>query len=328
MTTQETVVHTSGDSATPEVEATHHFMQLQSELLAYYRVKATSRFVELARPRMRAHLLEAGKGEPVVMLHGGDGEAVNWAPLMGPLQKQVRVFAVDRPGFGLSDAFDYRTADLRTHAADFVASMLAALGLESATLIGGSMGGFFALAATLAHPELIRKLVLVGYPAGATKDISEGMRVLCGTPGMPEQFMKGRDTMEAQRSQYRDMFHVDPATVPDLYFETRIAGLRLPSEQGTWATLLPRIASLEGLRPEMYLGDELPRLKTPTLMIWGEHDMAPAEVGRGIAGKIPGARFEYLPGIGHFPFLEAPELCARLIAEFLGVQPAREEGDA
>ncbi len=317
MATQDTTVHFQREATPPEAEAIHRFMELQGQLLKYYGVKAASRFVELARPPMRAHLLEAGEGEPLVLLHGGDGEAVNWAPLVSPLQEQVRVLAVDRPGFGLSDPFDYRSVDLRSHAADFVASLLDALGLESATLVGGSMGGFFTLAAALAHPGRVRSIVLVGYPAGATREISEGLRILCGTPGLPEEFMKGRANMEAQRSQYRDMFHVDPATVPDLYFETRIAGLRLPSEQGTWATILPRVATLEGLRPEMYLGDELPRIEAPTLLIWGEHDMAPAEAGREIAGKIPGARFEYLPGIGHFPFLEAPQLTARLITEFL-----------
>jgi pimeloyl-ACP methyl ester carboxylesterase len=179
------------------------------------------------------------------------------------------------------------------------------------------MGGFFALAGTLAHPERVRRLVLVGYPAGATTEVSEGVRMIGGTPGLAEEFMKGRDNMEAQKDQYRDMFHVDPDTVPDLYFETRIAGLRLPSEQGTWATLLPRLATLEGLRPEVYLGDDLSRITAPTLLVWGEHDMAPADAGRAVAGRIPNARFEYLPGIGHFPFLEAPERTAELIQDFL-----------
>ncbi len=299
------------------VEATRTFIEWQGRLLDYYGVQATSRFLELKNPSMRAHVLEAGEGEPALIFHGGDGEAVNWAPLMGPLQKRLHIYAVDRPGFGLSDAFDYRTGDLRSHAADFVESLLDTLGLDSATLIGGSMGGFFCLAAALAHPERVRNLVLVGYAAGATMEVSEGLRMICGTPGLAEEFMKGRDNMEAQKSQYREMFHVDPETVPDIYFETRIAGLRLPSEQGTWATILTRIADLNGLKPEVYLGDELPNIEAPTLVLWGEHDMAPAEVGQEITNHIPQGRFHYLPGVGHFPYLEVPDIAAQLIGDFL-----------
>lgn len=291
------------------------FIALQDQLLDYYGVKATSRFVQLARPAMRAHVLEAGEGEPILLVHGGDGEAANWAPLLAPLQQHAHVYAVDRPGFGLSDAFDYRTVDLRAHAADFMESLLDALGLESATLAGGSMGGFFALNAAIAHPERVRRVALIGYAAGTTRDIG-GLAIICGTPGAAEAFMAGRDTMEAQISQYRDMFHTDPAVVPSLFFETRIAGLRLPAEQGTWATLLPRLGTLDGLRPEVYLGDELASIGAPTLVVWGEHDLTAAAAGEDVAARIPRGQFAYLKGIGHFPFLEAPLATADLILDF------------
>lgn len=315
MTTHQATSPSPGRDA-PADSAVERFVTLQSRLLDHYGVRATSRFVDLARPAMRAHYLEAGEGEPLIFLHGGDGEAVNWAPLMAVLQHHAHIYAVDRPGFGLSDAFDYRQVDLRAHAAEFVDSLLAALGLSAATVVGGSMGGFFALSAALDRPARIRRLVLAGYAAGTTREIG-GLARLCGTPGAPEAFMASRASMEAQRSQYRDMFHIDPDTVPDLYFETRIAGLRLPSEQGTWATILPRLGTLEGLRPEVYLGDEVSRIGVPVLVISGDHDMAPAEAARDLADRLPRGRFAFLPGIGHFPFLEAPEETGSLITAFL-----------
>ena len=122
MATEKAATQTSGHGIMPEDAATDHFLELQGKLLDFYHVNATSRFVELKRPAMRAHVLEAGAGEPVVLFHGGDGEAVNWAPLLRPLQDTMHVFAVDRPGFGLSDAFDYRTTDVRRHCGDFVVS--------------------------------------------------------------------------------------------------------------------------------------------------------------------------------------------------------------
>ena len=266
---------------------------------------------------MRVHVLEAGAGEPVILIHGGDGEGVNWAATMGPLQKSARLFALDRPGFGLSDSFDYRHVNLRKHAGDVIVSLLDALALQSATLIGSSMGGFFATVTALDHPERVRGLVLVGFAVGTTRGIPLALRIICGVPGLAKRFMKTRPTMEAQRAQYRDMFHVKPDSIPPLYFELRIAGLQLPSEQGTWATLLPRVAGLMGTRSAVYLGDELARIEPPCMMIMGEHDMVSADVGRAVIAKIHGGQFEFLPGIGHFPYLEAPEQTARLISEFL-----------
>jgi len=299
------------------MDAKERFIELQAKTLSLHNVNAASRFIDLAKPKMRAHVLEAGTGDPVVLLHGGDGEAVNWAPMMSPLQKHARIFAVDRPGFGLTDAFDYRGVNLRTHAADFVVSVLDSLKLETATLVGSSMGGFFALAATLAHQQRVRGLVLVGYAVGAVRELPLAMRIICGVPGLSRRFMKARPTMEAQRKQYREMFKVELNKVPELYFETRIAGLQLPSEQGTWAEMLPRVANLWGIRREVYLGDELSRIQVPSLMIMGERDMAPVASGRAVMARIPGGRFEFLPDVAHFPYFEAPERTAELIVEFL-----------
>jgi pimeloyl-ACP methyl ester carboxylesterase len=253
----------------------------------------------------------------VVIFHGGDGEAVNWAPLMAPLQGRLHLFAADRPGFGLTDPFDYRRVDLRSHAANFVRSLLDALELESATLMGGSMGGFFALAAALAHPHRVKKLILMGMPAGISKSAPLPLRIICGTPGLAKLFMAGRPTMKNQRQQYEKMFHVDLAKVPNLFLETRIAGVSLPGAQETWAVLLTRLINFGGFRPEINLANELSDLKQPNLLIWGEHDMAPLSVGQAASERIPQARFVPLPGIGHFPFLECPDQCAELILDFL-----------
>lgn len=56
---------------------------------------------------------------------------------------------------------------------------------------------------------------------------------------------------------YEKMFHVDLANVPDLYLETRIAGVSLPHVQETWAVLLTRLGNLKGFRPEINLADDM-----------------------------------------------------------------------
>ena len=295
------------------------FIHLQQELLDHYEVRARSRFVDLAQPHMRAHILEAGEGPPAVFLHGGDGEAVTWAPLLAQLQDGLHLCGPDRPGFGLSDRFDYRSVDLRRHAGDFTVSLLDALGLQSAVFIGGSMGGFFALATALDHPERVSSLVLVGTPVGFTPKLPLPVRVIFNAPVLPRMFMRRAATIEGQHKQYELMFHTDPASIPDLYFRARVAGVKRPGAQQTWVTLLRRITGLRGYRPGIYIGGELSNVTQPTLVIASEHDMAPVEEVRAAAARMPDARVHYLPGVGHFPFLQATEETARAVREFVAL---------
>ena len=304
-----------------ESAARAHFRELQQRLLQHYGAEARSMTVEIANPAMRIHLLLAGGGEPVIYLHGGDGEAVDWAPLLAELQDEVQLIGVDRPGFGLSDQFDYSETELRRHAGDFVCSLLDALGLEHATLLGGSMGGFFALCAALDHPARVDRLVLVGMPVGLFREAGPELSLLCGTPGAPRAFMQEIASLPGLRAQYANMFRIDPDSLPELYFETRLAGLSLPGCQDSWATLLTRIADLDGFRPEVYLGDELPRLSQPVMLIWGGQDMAPEQAGREAAARIPGCVFELLPDSGHLPMLTDPAATAELIRSFLREHP-------
>jgi pimeloyl-ACP methyl ester carboxylesterase len=299
-------------------EAQAAFITLQQRLLDHYGVDARSRFVTLAEPRLDVHVLEAGRGAPVVAFHGGDGEAVDWAPLIAELQGDLHVYAVDRPGFGLTDPFDYRHVDMRKHVSSFVASLLDALGLDVVTLAGGSMGGYFALVGALAHPDRIDRLVLVGMPAGLLSELPEGLRRIGASEEAAEAFMDSVDSMEGQKSQYRDMFSVDVSKVPQLYFDTRLAGLRLPGAKRTWATLLQRLLGPDGrMDHEFYLGEEIEHVEQPALVIWGERDMVGADIGETSTQRLPQGRFAVIPGIGHFPFLEAPHDCAETIIDFI-----------
>lgn len=71
------------------------FRKAQQKLLLKYHVSARSAYINLSAPRLKIHVLEAGHGEPVVMLHGGKATAAQFAPLMVSLQKDFRVYAPD-----------------------------------------------------------------------------------------------------------------------------------------------------------------------------------------------------------------------------------------
>lgn len=113
--------------------------------------------------------------------------------------------------------------------------------------------------------------------------------------------MRSRGSVEAQRDQYKRMFGTDPDTIPEPYLESRAAGVSIPATQDTWAVLLRRVAGLRGIKPGMYLGEELANVAAPTLVLWGEHDMAPLEEGRRESARIAEAQFVAMTGLGPPP---------------------------
>ena len=120
-------------------------------------------------------VLESGDGPPLLLVHGVFSEALAWAPIFEPLGRDRRVFAVDLPGHGLADAFDYSRADLLRLARTFLGEILDALELRSVDIAAHSAGGLCSVAFALQEPRRVTRLALVGAPAGI------------GRPGVPFQ---------------------------------------------------------------------------------------------------------------------------------------------
>jgi pimeloyl-ACP methyl ester carboxylesterase len=109
------------------------------------------------------HLLEKGAGPPVVLLHGTRDPAGFLLPLLNELQG-VHAIACDRPGVGLSDPIDLPRDHYRERAVEWLDRLLDTLELDTTTLVGHSGGGVWALWYALAHPDRVKRLVLLGVP--------------------------------------------------------------------------------------------------------------------------------------------------------------------
>ena len=129
-------------AAPPDSAATRDYERAERALLTEYGVTAQSRRLALADPALTVRVLETGAGEPIVLLHGSGMSAPTWAPML-PHLRDRRVHAFDLPGFGLSDPYDYSGRSLRRHAVAQVGSMLDALELERASLVGTSLGAMW-----------------------------------------------------------------------------------------------------------------------------------------------------------------------------------------
>ena len=86
-----------------------------------------------------------------VLVHGGLGDASEWALVAGRLAGPLVI--PDRPGYGLTYRVDYRKVDFRRDAAGWMLDLVEGLDAEKIDLVGASMGGFFAMAFATAHPQ-------------------------------------------------------------------------------------------------------------------------------------------------------------------------------
>ncbi len=311
----------------PEADA--RFGGKQKALLEAAGVPATSRYVEVRDPPLRVHVLEAGQGDPVLMVHGGNSVAIGWLPLLERLHPAFHLFAPDRPGCGLTTLFDYQGVDLRAHGAAFIAGTLDALGITRASLIGNSMGGFFAMAFALAHPGRVAKLALLGEPAGSSQ-VSSLFHRLVGTRGLNTLLYSTvlrppRDAAAARAGMARAKLVAASGRVSEALLDCLAEGARLPGAVVSWITMVerasdrPSAAIFGGRSAVTYaLRPELAKLTAPTLFLWGDKDpFGSPELGREMAGMMPRAKVIEVKDAGHLPWLDQPDFCAEQVGTFL-----------
>lgn len=307
------------------------YVTAQATLFGAMDSVVTSRAVPLPAPFGEAHLLEVGSGDPLLLVHGG-GVAAQWAPLVSRMAPDFRLVIPDKPGAGLASPFDYRGVNLREHGTEFLKELVDALGLDKVSIVGNSMGGYFAFGFALAHPDRVSKLVIAGEPAGsadATQKMSMYHR-LVGTRGLNALLFKTvlhpRSGAEGARAGLaRGRLVAKPDQVATDILECFAAGWELPGAVRSWYTMLEQAWDPPGrgifTRSTVLtnrLVPELGRLAAPTLFLWGDQDpLASPAVGRSIAAAIPNAQFQLVEDAGHLVYLDQPDVCGEAITTFL-----------
>ena len=277
---------------------------------------AGHRYIE-TRSGRRVHLVEAGEGPPVVVLHGGGTSSISHLPFLTHLEG-VRAINADRPGFGLSDPVDIPRERYRDGAIEFIDEVLDALGLESTALAGASGGGIWALWYALAHPERVRRLVLLtGVPLLPGTRFPATLRVMVAplvgdllarvkpSPAMVVRFMSAMGE--------KDTIARHPEVI-----ESLVAAGRDPISSAAALAEFRAVGSPFGFRRSLRVHpDDLRRLTVPTLLIWGDHDPGgTVEAAQRNTSLIPNAQLEVLPA-GHVPWLGNAERVAELLSRFV-----------
>lgn len=250
------------------------------------------------------HYVRRGAGPPLLLIIGMAANHLHWGePLLSELERDFDVIAYDHRGVGASSwvSEPFTTAVLAADAA----ALMDALEIESAHVLGISMGGMVAQELALHHPERIRTLTL-----GCT---------YCGGPGsalapeyvvrrLTEAVLSG-DRVRALRTSWEVNVSERLAGDAALYATFSEITLKAP-------VAVPVLMAQMRACAEHDTSTRLSELSAPTLVVHGTEDlMLPVQNARVIAGRIPGARLEILDGAGHMFFWEQPQRTAALVRE-------------
>ncbi|HEX9713610.1 MAG TPA: alpha/beta hydrolase [Actinomycetota bacterium] len=297
------------------VELDRQYEEAESLVLTRYAPGAIRRRVRWSQGETTA--LELGDGPPLLYVHGGLSAAFEWLPMFSTLSQTHRVIAVDRPGHGSADPFDYGPIDFLTVGEAFLRDVMDALDLETTILVANSLGGLMSSYFTLSHADRVSKLVLVGAPMGAKRAVPMQVR-LPSFPviGRPLGRMAMSNPTRDGNRRFWQILVAHPERIDDILLDADVASQRRNLE--SHLTLFRCVGGLRGLRHHLVLGDRWHAMGVPTLFVWGERDaFAAPEVGETLAAKISNAHVARVPDAGHLPWIDDPETVGAEITCFL-----------
>jgi pimeloyl-ACP methyl ester carboxylesterase len=264
----------------------------------------------------------AGTGPTVVLIHGMAGSLTTWDPVFAELARSCDVIAVDLPGHGTSSRLrgDYSLGSLAASVRD----VLDELGVRTATIVGHSLGGGIAMQFMYQFPERCERLVLVSS-GGLGREVTPLLRALA-VPGAGLA-LAGVARIQHQRHVAAAGRFVRPLARRvwnDLpYMVRQLATLDDPETRRSFLATIHAVIEVGGqginATDRLHLAAGL-----PTLIVWGEDDrIIPSDHGSAAAELVPGCRFELIPGAGHYPHEDDPELFARVVSDFVATTEPR-----
>lgn len=302
----------SADLTTGEARA--EFGRAQKGMFARFKVETESHFVRVPSLEGDAHVSIAGQGSTVVLINGIGTPGAMWAPLMSELTG-FRLYAVDLPGFGLTDTQKGLARDFRKRVVAFLSEVLDGLTLDRVAIIGNSLGSLCASWLAL-DTTRVKAMIHIGCPAIVLGTSAPFPMRLLSSRFLGRLITRLQPPSPKQVEQLTKMVHEHPV-VPELS-DLLVATERLPAYREAFLTTARALLRLRGSRPETRLtASQLQSIRQPTLVVWGRNDpMGSPEVGRQIVATMPNAEL-YIAGGGHAPWLSQSTVIAPIARSFL-----------
>ena len=242
--------------------------------------------------------LEMGTGPAVVIIHGVGGHKEDWKGVAAALSATHHVFAIDMLGFGESSKTG-EDLSMPVQAAA-IKALLESHGIAKADIVGNSVGGWVATTFAATYPERVRKLIIID--AAGFKAMFEGPPPVNFDPNNADEMQKLIDfTINGPVAK-------TPGLAQHAFDAYVSSGEKAIT--ATWGKSLYASTRLEAL---------FPKVKAPTLVLWGADDkLFPSVLCSAFSAQIPGSTCHMIPGAGHFPQIDQPDATIKAIADFLG----------
>ena len=269
---------------------------------------AHQRWVEVAGQPL--NVIDIGSGEAMLLLHGLGGSWQNWLETIPHFARAHRVIVPDLPGFGASP-MPVEKISIRGYARD-VCELMDTLDLDTAVVIGNSMGGFIGIDIAIEAPSRISKLVLVSAAGIAIEQQRrEPVRTIARGLEFFGAWVAGRADAVARRPRLRRMLLATAAAHPErLPAPLAAEQIRANGKPG-WLGAFDALLSYR-------IRGRLSEVSCPTLIVWGSEDrMVPVRDADEFEREIPNARKVIFPDTGHVAMLERPARFNAVVDEFL-----------
>jgi epoxide hydrolase 4 len=266
-----------------------------------------------------------GAGDRLALcLHGFPEHAYSWRHQMPLLAKLgYRVWAPNLRGYGGTDSPQEISAYRIPTLVEDVAGLIKASGAKETMLIAHDWGGALAWLLAMRQPELISRLVILNlpHPACFARELKRPRQLLRSwymfffqIPRLPE-FLLGRDDARRIGEMFRRSTR-NPSRFPDDAIHVYRKNAARPG--GLTAMLNWYRAFFQGRRNQSPGGGGFPKIKTPTLFLWGDADVAlDFRTTQGTENYVSDLTFRVLPGISHWIQQEAPEAVNAMLEAWL-----------
>ena len=265
----------------------------------------------------RTRTIEAGSGDPLILIHGVGGHAEAYSRNIRRLGQHFHTIAVDLLWHGFSSKpMPVPKLMVEVYAKQLL-DLMDSMGIDRANIEGESLGGWITLHMALNHPTRVKKIILntnagVRFNRDKVKVDEAG-----GTNALRERSLAAisNPTHETVRKRL-EWLMASPDRVTEELIDVRYAIYNNPETQKSLSGVFGNSFSQD--RPDLIEEARLADVRCPTLTLWADKNPGVGEDGgRRVASLIPGAEYYCIKDAAHWPQWEKPEEHDRVVSEFL-----------